>query len=96
MSHSPWGGDGILRYQRRFCVPNVNGLRNRILEEAHGSCKSIHPGSTKMYYDLREVFLWKGLKKDIEKFVVKCPNFKQVKGEHQKSSGLLQEFQFLL
>ena len=55
MSHSPWG-DSVLRYQERLCVPNVEGLRNRILDEAHGSRYSIHPGSTKMFHDLQEVF----------------------------------------
>ena len=50
------GDDGVLRYQGRLCVPDVDGLRDRILEEAHGSRYSIHPGSTKMYHDLREIF----------------------------------------
>ena len=48
-------------------------------EEANRSRYSIHPGSTRMYHDLREVFLWEGLKKDIEEFVSKFPNFQQVK-----------------
>ena len=46
----------MLRYQGRLCVPDVDGLRDQILEEAHGSRYSIHPGSTKMYHDLREIF----------------------------------------
>ncbi|TMW90959.1 hypothetical protein EJD97_014998 [Solanum chilense] len=49
------GGNRVLRYQGRLWFPNVDGLRNSILEEAHGSRYSIHPGSTKMYHDLREV-----------------------------------------
>ena len=49
-------GDGVLRYQERLCVPNVDDLRNQILEEPHGSHYSIHPGSTKMFHDLSEVF----------------------------------------
>ena len=53
------GGDGVLRYQRRLCVPNVDYLSNQILEEAHWSCYSIHPSYTKMYHDLREVFFSK-------------------------------------
>ena len=82
-----------MRYQRKLCVPNVNDLRNQILEEAHGSRYSIHSGSAKMYHDRREVFWWEGLKKDIAEFVSKCPNCQQVKAEHQKSVGLLQEIQ---
>ena len=46
------GGGAVLRYQGRLCVPNVDELRNRILEETHGSRYSIHPCSTKMYHDL--------------------------------------------
>ena len=51
-------GDGVFRYQGRLCVPNVNDLRNRILEEAHGLHYSIHPSSLKMYHDVREFFWW--------------------------------------
>ena len=82
-----------MRYQGRLCVSNVDGLRSRIFEETHGSRYSIHPGSTKMYHDLREVFRWEGLKKDTMEFVFKSPNCQQVKAEHQKPGGLLQEVQ---
>ena len=43
------GGDGLLRYQGRLCVPDVGELRQHILAEAHNSRYSIHPGATKMY-----------------------------------------------
>ena len=48
------GGDGVLRYKGRLCVPNVGELREHILEEAYNSRHSIHPGATKMYRDLRK------------------------------------------
>ena len=64
----------MLRYQEILCFPAVDGLRDQILKEAYGSHCSIHPGSTKMYHDLREVYWWEGLKKDIIEFVAKCPN----------------------
>ena len=80
-----------MRYQGRLCFSNVDGLRNRILEEAHGSRYFILSGSIKMHHDLREVFWWEGLKKDITEFVAKCTNCQQVKAEHQKPSVLLQE-----
>ncbi|KAH0730162.1 hypothetical protein KY289_001350 [Solanum tuberosum] len=47
------GGEGILRYQGRLCVPRVDELQERIMEEARSSKNSIHLGSTKMYCDLR-------------------------------------------
>ena len=79
----------MLRYQGRLCVPDVDGLRDRILEEAYKSRYSIHSGSTKIYHDLREIYWWEGMKKDIQKFVARCPNCQQVKVEHQKSGGIL-------
>ena len=86
---SVWG-DGVLRYQGRLSVTRVDELTNRILVEAHASHYSILLGSTKMYHDLREVFSWEGLKKDIAEFVAKCPNCRHVKAQHQKLGGLLQ------
>lgn len=50
------GGVGILRYQGRLCVPNVDGLRGRILIEAHESRYSVHPGSKKMYHGLKMIY----------------------------------------
>ncbi|XP_027169389.1 uncharacterized protein LOC113769107 [Coffea eugenioides] len=43
-----------------------------------------------MYHDVKELYWWDGLKKDVAKFVRKCLICQQVKAEHQKSSGLLQ------
>ncbi|WMV09610.1 hypothetical protein MTR67_002995 [Solanum verrucosum] len=44
-----------------------------------------------MYRDLREVFWWNGMKRDITDFVAKCPNCQQVKVEHQRPGGMTQE-----
>ena len=84
-------GDGVLRYQGRLCVPDVAELRKHILLEAHNSRYSIHPGYTKMYHDMREVYWWNSMKRDLGDFVSKCPNRQQVKVEHQKSGGMTQE-----
>ena len=45
--------DGSLRFGARLCVPKGE-VRRKLLEEAHHSPYSIHPGSTKMYSDLRQ------------------------------------------
>ncbi|WMV56466.1 hypothetical protein MTR67_049851 [Solanum verrucosum] len=50
------GGYGVLCYQGRLCVPDVGKLRQHILAEAHNSRYSTHPGATKMYCDMWEVF----------------------------------------
>jgi hypothetical protein len=41
-------------FRKRISVPDVDHLRKKILLEAHDSAYSIHPGSTKMYQDLKE------------------------------------------
>ena len=48
--------NGILQYKTRICVPNDEQLKQEILTQAHQSLFSIHPGSTKMYQDLRKPF----------------------------------------
>ena len=45
---SSQGGNGVLRYQGRLCVPNVGELRKHILKKSHKSIYYIHPGATKM------------------------------------------------
>jgi hypothetical protein len=55
------------------------------MDEAHNSAYSIHPGSTKMYMDIRQKYWWSGMKADIARFVTKG-----IKAEHQKPAGLLQ------
>ena len=63
---------GTLWYKNRICVPDVNDLRKLILSEAHDTANSIHPGSTKMYYDLKERFWWYGIKRSVAKYVAIC------------------------
>ena len=82
--------DGVLYYKDRVCVPDDNDLRKAILEEAHSGSFAIHPGSTKMYQDLKMSFWWSGMKRDISEFVTKCLVCQKVKAEHQVPSGLLQ------
>ncbi|GKC03024.1 retrotransposon protein, putative, ty3-gypsy subclass, partial [Tanacetum coccineum] len=65
-------------------------LREVLMTEAHSSPFSIHPGSTKMYHDLKQHFWWSGMKRDVATFVSKCLVCQQVKIEHQRASGLLQ------
>ncbi|XP_070029959.1 uncharacterized protein [Nicotiana sylvestris] len=57
--------DGTQRYQGRLYVPDIDGLRERIMAEAHTSRYSVHPGSTNMYHDLKEVYWWNDMKGDV-------------------------------
>ncbi|MCI39850.1 hypothetical protein A2U01_0061082, partial [Trifolium medium] len=64
--------NGVIKYQGRVCVPDVPELRKMILEEGHRSRLSIHPGVTKMYQDLKKLFWWPGMKRQISEFVYAC------------------------
>ncbi|XP_073153986.1 uncharacterized protein [Henckelia pumila] len=81
--------DGIVQYQGRMWVPNIDQLRTEILTEAHTSPYSIHPENTNMYRDLQSLYWWPGMKRDIGRFVSECSTFQQVKAEHQRSAGFL-------
>ncbi|XP_070004354.1 uncharacterized protein [Nicotiana sylvestris] len=69
--------DRVLRMQGWICVPNVDGLWELILEEAHMSRYSIHPGAAKMFQDLRQHYWWRKMKKYIVGFVAQYLNYQQ-------------------
>ena len=71
-------------------MPNVSELKDIILKEAHDTRYSIHPGGSKMYQDLKELFWWHGMKRQIACYVAKCDICQRVKAEHQRPAGLLQ------
>jgi hypothetical protein len=73
-----------------LCVPNVQSIRELILKEAHESAYSIHPGSEKMYQDLKKKFWWFGMKREIAEHVAICDSCQRIKAEHQRPAGLLQ------
>jgi hypothetical protein len=83
-------GSGIIRFRERVCVPDIPELKRKILEEGHRSGLSIHPGATKMYQDLKKLFWWPSMKKDVAEFVYACLICQKSKVEHQRPSGLLQ------
>jgi hypothetical protein len=60
------------------------------LHEAHDSAYSIHPGSTKMYHDLKSIYWWYGKKRDVAEYVAQCDNYQSVKAERQRPTELLQ------
>ncbi|KAJ9566126.1 hypothetical protein OSB04_002092 [Centaurea solstitialis] len=83
--------DGVCYFKGRIWIPRVEQLRKMIMDEAHQSRYSIHPGSDKMYKGLKEHYWWPGMKRDIATYVSKCLTCAKVKAEHQKTSGLLQQ-----
>ncbi|GKB40286.1 reverse transcriptase domain-containing protein [Tanacetum coccineum] len=81
--------DETLCLNNRSWLPCYGDLRALIMHESHKSKYSIHPGSDKMYQDLKQLYWWPNMKADIATYVSKCLTCSKVKAEHQKPSGLL-------
>ena len=71
---------GLLKFASRIWIPNVQELRREILHEAHSSRYSIHPGSTKMYRDLKEYYWWPNMKVDIAEWCEQVFNLPESEG----------------
>ncbi|GJQ89777.1 reverse transcriptase domain-containing protein [Tanacetum coccineum] len=81
--------DGTLCLNNRSWLPCYGDLRTLVMHESHKSKYSIHPGSDKMYQDLKQLYWWPNMKANIATYVSKCLTCAKVKAEHQKPSGLL-------
>ncbi|GJS12629.1 putative reverse transcriptase domain-containing protein [Tanacetum coccineum] len=83
--------DGTRCFGNHVWLPRFGGLRKLVMHESHKSKYFIHPGSDKMYQDLKLLYWWPNMKADIATYVSKCLTCAKVKAEHQKPSGLLQQ-----
>ena len=80
----------IVWFGQHLVVPDNWELKKEILDEAHLSKFSIHPGSSKMYQDLKENFWWSKMKVEIAKYVSECDTCQRIKASHLKTAGTLQ------
>jgi hypothetical protein len=85
--------EGVVWFRDRLCVPNIKSIWELILKEAHETTYSIHPGSEKMYQDLKKRFWWYDMKREIAEYVAVCHSCQRIKAEHQRPAGLLQPLQ---
>ncbi|GJV00697.1 putative reverse transcriptase domain-containing protein [Tanacetum coccineum] len=81
--------DGTLCLNGRSWLPCYGDLRTVIMHESYKSKYSIHPGSDKMYQDMKKLYWWPNMKADIATYVRKCLTCARVKAEHQRPFGLL-------
>ena len=84
------GTDELWKFKGRVSVPISGDLRRRILEEVHKSYFTIHPSVMKKYQDVKKMFWWLKMKRDIVELVSKCLVCQKVKIEYQKPSSMLQ------
>ncbi|GJT72333.1 putative reverse transcriptase domain-containing protein [Tanacetum coccineum] len=78
--------DGTLCLNGRIWLPGYGDLRTVIMHESHKLKYSIHPGSDKMYQDMKKLYWWPNMKADIATykwdnitmdFVIKLPKSSQ-------------------
>ncbi|GKD79112.1 putative reverse transcriptase domain-containing protein [Tanacetum coccineum] len=79
--------DGTLYLNNQSWIPCFGDLRALIMHESHKSKYSIHPGSDKMYQDLKKLYWWPNMKAEIATYVSKCLTYAKVNIEYQKPSG---------
>jgi hypothetical protein len=80
----------VIWFGKCLVVPVDPEIKKIILDEAHKSKFSIHPGSTKMYQDMKQNFWSSNMKVDIAKYVAECDTCHRMKASHLKSAGVLQ------
>nr|GEY80252.1 putative reverse transcriptase domain-containing protein [Tanacetum cinerariifolium] len=57
--------DGGFYFMDRIWIPLIGDVRTTIMDKAHATRYSIHPGADKMYHDLMDMYWWPGMKRDI-------------------------------
>ncbi|TYK04606.1 pol protein [Cucumis melo var. makuwa] len=61
--------DDDLTFKGRLCVAEDSAIKTKLLTEAHNSSFTMHPGSTKVYQDLKSVYWWRNMKREVADFV---------------------------
>jgi hypothetical protein len=84
----------VLWFKDNLVVPKDRELRNQIMSEAHSSKLPIHPGSSKMYHNLKPYYWWTNMRKEIAAYVARCDTCCRVKAMHMKAR-LLQPLSIL-
>ncbi|GJW49747.1 putative reverse transcriptase domain-containing protein [Tanacetum coccineum] len=84
-------GDESLYFMDQIWVLLVGGVRTVIMDEAHKSKYSIHPGADKMYYDLRDMYWWPGIKRDIATYISECLTCAKIDGQSERTIQTLED-----
>jgi hypothetical protein len=71
-------------------IPEGGDIQSIILKETHRELYCAHPGVKKMYADMKKIFFWVGMKRDVVHFIAKCLECQQVKDDHHHLTSLLQ------
>jgi hypothetical protein len=87
--------DGSWMIEQCLYVSDDEMVKQMVLRDAHESQFTMHPGSTRMYQDLKHHYWWPNMKRELVEYVSKCGICQQVKVEHQRLVEPLQPLQIL-
>jgi transposase InsO family protein len=81
---------GVLLYQGKVIVPDVDYLRTHLIQEVHDQISTAHPGRDKTYKLLKDRYYWRGMLADVERYVRNCHPCRRASSPRDKTPGLLQ------
>ena len=81
---------GLIKYRNKIWIANNSALQTRLITALHSSAIGGHSGGKATYHRLKQLFHWKGMKRDVEEFVKQCQVCQQAKHELTHPAGLLQ------
>ena len=87
--------DGTLWYKNRLCVPNDINIKKEIIGEANTTGYNDHSESTKMYQELKIIFLWENIRRELDPFMFEYMTYQRLKIKYERPRGLLQSLPIL-
>ena len=62
----------VLKFRNHLVVPKDEGLKKKILDETYRSRYTVHPRGNKMYQNMKNLYWWGNMKREIAQFVRTC------------------------
>jgi len=81
---------GLIKYKSKVCIASNSALQTKLIAAMHSSAIGGHSGGKATYHRLKQLFHWKGMKRDVEHYVKQCQICQQAKHELTHPAGLLQ------
>jgi hypothetical protein len=85
--------NGLLYIENQLCIPDDPALRLKLLQLYHDHISAGHPGRARTLELISRQYYWKGLRKDVDRYVDNCHDCKRNKAPRNAPHGLLKSLQ---
>jgi transposase InsO family protein len=82
--------DGVLLYKQKIVLGKSPEIKAQVLKFVHSDPMAGHSGYDKTIQRAKRDFYWKGMRREIKRFIRECDNCQQNKHENTRPAGLLQ------